>query len=146
MQSKKQNLLASFRDRCKQYGLNITPQRVAIYEKLVESKAHPNSDDIFEKVRKGYPNISLDTVYRTLSKFAEVGIIDLVEGYGESKRYDPDTSSHHHLRCRKCNKIVDFHNESFDKLKIPQSLRKKFKIANVKVVLEGVCKECSRKR
>jgi len=138
----KQELVALFRHRCKQHNLNMTPQRVAIYEELIKSKDHPDSDDIFNRVKKGFPNISLDTVYRTLSKFAEIGVVHLVEGYGEAKRYDPDTNKHHHFRCQKCNKIVDFHDKSFDNLRIPKSLQKDFRITNVKVLLEGVCNEC----
>jgi Fur family peroxide stress response transcriptional regulator len=87
--------------------------------------------------------MSLDTVYRTLSKFAEIGLAHLVEGYGESKRYDPDTNKHHHFRCQKCNKIVDFHDADYDNLRIARAIRNKFRVTNVKVVLEGTCDECA---
>jgi Fur family peroxide stress response transcriptional regulator len=140
----KQELIASFRHKCKQHNLNMTPQRTAIYEELIKSKDHPASDDIFERVKKVYPDISLDTVYRTLSKFVEIGVVHVVEGYGEAKRYDPDTNKHHHFRCLKCNKIVDFHDKSFDNIKIRKSLQKDFRIKNVKVLLEGMCNECAR--
>jgi len=146
LQKNKQNLIALFRDKCKQHNLNMTPQRVAIYEELIKSKDHPDSDDIFKRVKNGFPNISLDIVYRTLSNFAEIGIIHFVGGYGEAKRYDPDTNRHHHLRCQKCNKIVDFHDESFDNLRIPKSVQKNFSVTNVKVILEGSCNECIKKR
>ncbi|MGD2095707.1 MAG: transcriptional repressor [Phycisphaerales bacterium] len=139
----RQELIESFRDRCKQHNLNITPQRVAIYEELMKSKDHPDSEDIFERVKIGFPDMSLDTVYRTLSKFAEIGLAHLVEGYGESKRYDPDTNKHHHFRCQKCNKIVDFHDADYDNLRIARAIRNKFRVTNVKVVLEGTCDECA---
>ena len=142
----KQDLIALFRDRCKQHGLNITPQRVAIYEELIKSKTHPDSDGIFGRVKVVFPDISLDTVYRTLSKFAEIGLVHLVEGYGGTKRYDPDTSKHHHFRCQKCNKILDFHDESYDNLRIPKVFQKNFNVTNVKVVLEGLCDECIKRR
>jgi Fur family peroxide stress response transcriptional regulator len=142
----RQELIESFRDRCKQHSLNITPQRVAIYEELMKSKDHPDSEDIFERVKIGFPDMSLDTVYRTLSKFAEIGLVHLVEGYGESKRYDPDTNKHHHFRCQKCNKIVDFHDVDYDNLRISRAIRKKFRVTNVKVVLEGTCDECARNK
>ena len=141
----RQELIASFRDRCKQNNLNMTPQRIAIYEELIMSKDHPDSDDIFQRVKIGFPDISLDTVYRTLSKFAEIGVVHIVEGYGESKRYDPDTNKHHHLRCRKCNKIVDFHDVNYDNLRISRAIKKKFRVTNVKVILEGMCDECIKK-
>jgi Fur family peroxide stress response transcriptional regulator len=134
-----------FRDRCKQHNLNITPQRVAIYQELIKSKNHPDSDDIFRRIKNIFPQISLDTIYRTLSKFAEIGLIHLVEGYGEVKRYDPDINNHHHFRCRQCNKIVDFHDESYDNLRIPRTFQKNFKVTNVKIILEGTCDECIKK-
>jgi Fur family peroxide stress response transcriptional regulator len=142
----RQELIDSFRVKCKRHGLNMTPQRVAIYEQLINSKDHPDSDEVFRDVRKSFPDISLDTVYRTLSKFAEIGIVNLVEGYGEAKRYDPDTSRHHHLRCQKCNKIIDFHYEGYDNLRVPKSLQKNFRVKNVKVILEGTCYECAKKQ
>jgi Fur family peroxide stress response transcriptional regulator len=141
----KYDSIALFRDRCKQHNLNITPQRVAIYEELIKSRNHPDSDDIFRRVRNIFPDISIDTVYRTLSKFAEIGLVHLVEGYGEAKRYDSDINNHHHFRCRECNKIVDFRDERYDNLRIPKAFQKNFKVTNVKIILEGTCDECTKK-
>ncbi len=146
LQKNKEDLIVLFRDRCKQHNLNMTPQRVAIYEELIKSKNHPDADDIFKRVRNIFPDISIDTVYRTLSKFAEIGVIHVVEGYGEAKRYDPDTNKHHHFRCQKCNKIVDFHDRSYDNVKVPKAFQKNFRVVNVKVILEGVCDKCVKKR
>jgi Fur family peroxide stress response transcriptional regulator len=140
-----QNSMALFRDKCRQHNLNITPQRTVIYKELIKSKNHPDSEDIFRKIKKVFPEISLDTVYRTLSKFAEIGLVHLVEGYGEAKRYDPDINNHHHFRCRKCNRIYDFRDESYNNLKIPKAFRKNFVVANVKIILEGVCDKCAKK-
>jgi Fur family peroxide stress response transcriptional regulator len=136
-------LIAAFRDKCRANELSITPQRVAIYTEMTKSKKHPSAEDVFEKVRKVFPDISLDTVYRTLSTFAEIGIINVVEGYGEARRYDPDLTAHHHFRCRKCNKIVDFHDEGYDKLQVPKMFHKGYDVKNVKVVLEGLCNKCA---
>jgi len=146
IQNNKEDLIALFRDRCKEHKLNMTPQRVAIYEELIKAKNHPYSEDVFEKVRNVFPDISLDTVYRTLSTFAKIGVVNIVEGYGEAKRYDPDVNPHHHFRCRRCNKIVDFHNQSYDNLKVPKAFRKNFSVTNVKVILEGVCNKCVKRR
>jgi Fur family peroxide stress response transcriptional regulator len=141
----KQNSMALFKNRCKRYNLNVTPQRIAIYQELIKAKNHPDAEDVFERIKTILPEISLDTVYRTLAKFTEIGLINLVEGYGEAKRYDPDTGNHHHFRCRKCNKIVDFQNKTYDNLKIPKTFQRNFKVTNVKVLLEGTCDKCARK-
>ena len=145
LNTNKQNSLAFFRDRCKRHSLNITPQRTAIYQELIKAKDHPDSEDIYKKIKNVFPEISLDTVYRTLSKFAEIGLIHLVEGYGEVKRYDPDINNHHHFRCRQCNKIIDFRDESYDNLRVPNAFQKNFRVTNVKIILEGTCDECIKK-
>jgi Fur family peroxide stress response transcriptional regulator len=141
----KQNSIDFFKDKCRQHNLNITPQRVAIYRELIKSKNHPDSEDIFRRIKNTFPEISLDTVYRTLSKFAKIGLVHLVEGYGEAKRYDPDINNHHHFRCRKCNRIIDFHDESYDDFRIPRAFQKNFHVTNVKVLLEGTCDKCTKK-
>ena len=145
LQGNKEDLMMSFCQRCQERDLNMTPQRTAIYEELLESKDHPCAEDVYDRVKKILPGISLDTVYRTLTSFADMGVVHVVEGYSESKRYDPDIRTHHHFRCQKCNKIVDFSNKDYDNLKIPREFRKKFKVKNVKVILEGVCGKCSKK-
>ena len=143
MQSKNtEKLLSLFRKKCREHGLSMTPQRLAIYRALIESNDHPSAENIFNRVRTSFPDIAIDTIYRTLSTFSEIGIIAVVEGYGEAKRYDPDTESHHHFRCSKCNKIVDLHGDIFGKLRIPPKIKKQYNVSNIKVVLEGACDGC----
>lgn len=51
MQSKnKEDLLNLFRKKCKENGLSITPQRLAIYKALIESTDHPSAENIFNRV------------------------------------------------------------------------------------------------
>jgi Fur family transcriptional regulator, peroxide stress response regulator len=134
-----------FYETCLQNGLKITHQRTLIYEELTKAKDHPSVDIIYKRVRKLLPNISFDTVFRTLETFSVLGIIKQVEGSGELKRFDPDLENHHHMHCIRCKKIIDFSNATYDALKIPPGLEKDFKILNKRVVLEGLCKDCSGK-
>jgi Fur family peroxide stress response transcriptional regulator len=140
------DLMAFFRQKCKEHNLRITPQRSAIYKELISSKDHPSASAIFTKVRKIFPGVSFDTVNRTLLTFAEIGIVSIVEGYGEPKRFDSCTKPHHHFRCIKCNNIIDFQHAPFDKLKIPGHIQKQFTVLNKRVLLEGICDKCKRKR
>jgi len=134
-----------FRARCKEHGLSMTPQRLAIYKALIDSKNHPSAENIYNRIRTSFPDIAIDTIYRTLSTFSKIGVIHVVEGYGEVKRYDPDTEPHHHFRCKRCNKIIDLYGNNFGKLKVPHKIKKKYNVSNVKVILEGACDECIRK-
>jgi len=141
----KKEMVENFYLRAKKHGLKITPQRIAIYQELLKAKDHPSADIIYRKLVKKIPNISFDTVNRTLLTFAKIGVTHVVEGYGQPKRYDPDLDAHHHFRCTQCNRIVDFHNKAYDSISVPGEIQKQFTVANKKVVLEGLCDRCNKK-
>ena len=83
-----------FIETCRRHQLKITPQRVAIYRELIQSKQHPTANLMFRTIKKAFPNISFDTVNRTLLTFSEIGVVDVVEGFGGPKRFDPDIGDH----------------------------------------------------
>ena len=134
-----------FVESCRWAGLKVTPQRVAIYKALTESMDHPSADILWQRVRENLPNVSLDTVNRTLLTLAEVGVISLVEGSGDVRRYDSDMENHQHFRCIKCRKVFDFHYKPYDDIKVPATLAAKFKILRKTVYLEGICQPCRKK-
>ena len=131
-----------FELKCHQAGLKITPQRMATYKVLTKSTQHPTTELVFRKVKKLIPNISFDTVNRTLSTFSQIGLAFIVEGSGDAKRFDANFESHQHFKCAKCKRIIDFHHKPFDNIKIPSSLAKRFKILRKTICLEGTCKSC----
>ena len=89
--------LNQFINKCKQHNLKITPQRIAIYQELIKSKSHPSADAIFKIIKKQFPAISFDTINRTLLTFYSIGIVDVVEGKGNPRRFDPNSKNHHHF-------------------------------------------------
>ena len=131
-----------FQDRCKEVGLKITPQRMAIYRELMLTDEHPSAEMMYEKVKKTLPNISLDTVNRTLLTFNEIGVAFTVEGSGGARRYDGGMHEHQHFRCVKCKRIIDFHHKPFDNIKLPPKISEKFTVLRKTIYLEGLCKSC----
>jgi Fur family peroxide stress response transcriptional regulator len=144
--SKQKELLELFREKCRQRGISITPQRTVIYSILAGAKDHPSAENIYNRVKTTFPDISIDTVYRTLSTFSQMGLVNEVEGYGEAKRYDPVLKQHHHFRCKKCNKIIDFEDKGLNKLHLPAVIREKHSVFSVRVVAEGLCDKCLVKK
>lgn len=138
--------LDKFIKRCKVSGLKITPQRIAIYKEVLNSDDHPSAETIYKNMKDAHPNISFDTVNRTLLIFAEMGLIQIVEGSGEVRRFDANVEKHHHLRCTNCGEIVDFYYKKYDDLEIPQKIRKKFLVKKTRVVIEGICPGCRENR
>jgi Fur family peroxide stress response transcriptional regulator len=137
--------LQKFREICRTQSLKITPQRLAIYQELISSKEHPSASAIYEQIKKYYPNISLGTVNSTLLVFSSIGLAKVVESSGDPKRFDPDLEPHHHFRCVKCGKIIDFHSAAYDRMAIPSEIEKRFTILEKKVHLEGLCDKCRTK-
>ncbi|MHC4174330.1 MAG: Fur family transcriptional regulator [Planctomycetota bacterium] len=131
-----------FINLCRKKGLKVTPQRVTVYRELVGTNKHPSAEKLHSKVKKRFPSISLDTVNRTLLTLAEIGAAFVVEGSGDFKRFDANLCDHQHFKCVKCRKIIDFHHEPFDGIKLPQEIEQKYKVLRKTVYLEGICDSC----
>ena len=127
-------------------GTRVTPQRVAILRAVESSGSHPDADAVYRKVSMEHPHISRDTVYRTLSMMEEKRIIGSVLYVGNSKRYDPNTSRHHHMVCVRCRKIADFSAEEFDCLDPPAHVVSRFQVMRTSVQVEGVCEDCRNRK
>jgi Fur family transcriptional regulator, peroxide stress response regulator len=145
MKIEQQELKKMFYDKCAENGLKMTPQRSLIFDELSKATDHPSADTIYKRVRKSLSNISFDTVYRTLLSFTEIGIVSLVEGTGEQKRFEPNLHQHHHFRCIKCYTIYDFENDAYNDIAVPEAVQKQGVIINKRVVLEGICSKCKGK-
>ena len=138
-------VLDAYRRLSKEHGLRVTPQRTAIFRELLKAKDHPTADAVYRRIVKTIPNVSFDTVNRTLATFAAIGLIKLVEGFGQARRFDPDGSAHHHFHCLECKKIIDFDEPAFDRISIPASLSRRFAVRARRVVLEGLCEDCQKR-
>ena len=134
--------IADFIQTCQGYQLKITPQRVAIYKELLNSEKHPTADAIYQAVKMEYPNISFDTVNRTLLTLSEIGILDVVEVFGGAKRFDTNIKDHHHLHCIRCGSIQDFIHNDYDHLNVPGEILDGFQVLRKRVVLKGICSKC----
>ncbi len=131
-----------FYEKCRENHLKITPQRAAVYKALTRSLSHPCAEQIHREVRKKFPNISLDTVNRTLLTFAGAKMIDIVEGHGDPRRFDPNQETHHHFYCLSCHGIFDFKADILDELELPAQIEEKFQITGRRICLTGYCESC----
>jgi len=135
----------AFRARCHQTGLKVTPQRVAVYNLLLQSKDHPSAEMLYRRARKTLPDISLDTVNRTLLTLAQMGAANVVEGSGQPKRFDGCIEAHQHFRCTKCGRIIDLDNTLCKSIMIPREISRKYVVNRKTIYLEGICDLCRTK-
>jgi Fur family peroxide stress response transcriptional regulator len=127
----------------REYGLQVTYQRLAVYQALYFTKEHPSAEAIYQQVKKRFPMISLGTVYKTLERFHDVGLIQKVSPLTEVARYDAKTSPHVHMVCLECQSVQDVAGPVME-MKLPLLERNGFKVTNQQVLLQGYCAHCRK--
>ena len=137
-----QQFMGHFETTCRAHGLKVTHQRLEIYRRLVQSTEHPSAETLHKMLAERMPTLSLDTVYRTLATFEEIGLVKRVETMSSQARFEAAIDRHHHFFCDKCGQLVDFHWHSFDSMGLPDELRGVGEIRDKNVVVHGVCAGC----
>ena len=74
-------------------------KRQVILEALAATTAHPTAQELYQQLKPDYPDLSLGTVYRNLSLFAEEGDAMSVGVFRGQERFDARTNPHAHLHC-----------------------------------------------
>ena len=121
--------------------IQVTPQRLAIFEQLMGRKDHPSAEMIFNEIKDDFPSLTLVTVYNTLQKLLSSDLCIKVNPLHSSARYDGNTQLHQHLVCTHCQKILDMHDASVS-VELPELIVEKFKIVDQSVTFYGACVEC----
>ena len=137
--------LAWFEQACRERGLRMTHQRLEIFRALADYPGHPTAEDVYRRVHRRLPTMSLDTVYRTLTRLQEWGLIRRVQVLDNRARFDTNLSLHHHFVCTQCRRVEDFHWPDFDSMKPPDHARAWGNIEFKHVELRGICRDCARK-
>jgi Fur family transcriptional regulator, peroxide stress response regulator len=128
---------------CRDAGLNVTPQRIAIYEALVKSEDHPTPEMLFRTVKHSMPSLSLATIYKSLDALENLGLVQAVEIDSDSRRYDANMSRHHHLVCTQCRNVIDFYDTGLDRVRPSRSPRG-FVSQSISVKVLGLCAACAK--
>ena len=137
--------LAEFEEACRQRGLRLTPQRMEIYKALLKAQDHPTAELLHQRLLKTMPTLSLDTVYRTLGTFVEMGVATRVETVESQARFEARHLAHHHLICRRCDKIMDFEWPVIDAITLPDIASEWGEVERKSIVLYGICNDCADK-
>ncbi len=131
--------------KCLSKGVKLTDQRRIIAKVISESKAeygesdHPDVDELYKRVSKIDPKISIATVYRTVKLFEEAGILTKHDFKGGKARYEAIVESHHdHLIDIKTGEIIEFVDDEIEKLQKKVAEKHGYKLVDHKLELYGV--------
>ena len=137
-----QKKLNDFTSYCRENGLNVTYQRLAIYRILLEASEHMSPEKIYQKIKKNYPNISLGTVYKTLDVFREHNLIRKVNDIFQISGYDVRTEELHYMVCRNCKKLIEIPSDQVSEIKVSDHYSSLFSTEEITIFFRGLCAEC----
>ena len=134
-------------NKLKESGYKLTKQRQMVWEIILKNRGqHLNTEEIFNKVQKKYPDIGVATVYRTLQLLEKIGLVQHISLGGGRRRYQisnpHEKHDHHHLICQICGEIIDGKEDILDFLEENIFLKEGFRVTNHSVNFFGICKRC----
>lgn len=122
-------------------GLRLTKPRLAIFSALDHK---PQSvADISRKLAKKKLQIDKVTIYRTLTSFVKLGLVEQTQFKDQVAVFElADQHHHHHVLCEGCGKIEDI---SLDEELLVKAAKKKssFEIKSHHLEFFGLCQKCS---
>ena len=121
-------------------GLKLTDQRRTIARVILESKEaygesdHPDVDELYNRVSKIDPKISIATVYRTVKLFEESGILMKHDFKDGKARYELN-DDHNHLIDIKTGNIIEFTSEEIENIQKKIAEKHGYKLVDSKLEL-----------
>src|SRR5688572_18491422 len=129
-------------ERLSASGFRFTPQRRHVYDVLSQKLDHPTADEVFMRVKKVMPEISLATVYNCLDALVESGMVRQVQLQRGATRFCPNMEEHCHYYCDKCGAVFDVSLATAAPV-VPRP--KGFQVDHYDIAAHGLCADCARK-
>jgi len=127
----------------KMQGYRVTAPRQVIVDIMVDSDRALSPVEVYDLGREEYPRLGLVTVYRTLEKLSELGLIERVHQPDDCHRYLRATQGHQHLLiCSSCGRVVYFSGDDLDFLFNRVAQDTGFEIDEHWLQLFGTCPAC----
>jgi len=123
-------------------SLRMTHQREVILDELNRSKTHPTADELYERIKKKLPRVSLATVYRNLEILSEAGLIKKLEISGRQKRFDWDPGDHDHVFCTKCHRVDNIITPTSPSPYVEPVQGKGYLVTGCRIEFFGLCPNC----
>lgn len=126
------------------HGLKQTRQREAILQAFLDSSGHITSEQLYERVRGGYPDIGAATVYRTLKLLVGAGIASTTTFREGVTVYEHQDCHHDHLICLGCGEVVEFKNDLIETEQAQIAEQSGYRLTLHRLHLFGYCADCQQ--
>lgn len=117
--------------------LNVTPtkQRVDLAKLIFSKKQHFTATDLISVADKKNLNISMATIYNTLSLLESKGMLKTINIENDLKFYDTNLENHHHLYNTTMSTLTDIDHDQVVFSDFPE-LPKNLQIESTEVLIK----------
>jgi len=135
----------SYDEQLRAAGLRVTPARQAVLEVVSSTDEHLSADEIVDRVVSLAPDVHRATVFRTLERLADRGMIAHVHVPHAPTTYHvrrPEQRMHLHVVCRTCGAVIDVDPGLLDAAAAELERSNGFRLASEHAALSGTCAAC----
>lgn len=128
-------------------GGRITLPRQIILDVIAVSQRPLTPQEVHAQAVKRLPSIGLVTVYRTIDKLVELGLVDRVHHSDQCQTVFRGSPGHQHLLvCEACGQSVYFNGLEIEKefKKVAQSFG--YTVSDHWLQLSGLCPDCQKRK
>lgn len=131
--------IKAFAALCRSRGIRFTGQRHAIAAALYGGLGHPSVDQIHQTANSRHPGISLSTVYRTVRRLRDAGILIEHEFQDGRCHYELAGRPHHdHLIDAEDGTVLEFCDPDIERLQQAIARRLGYRLTGHRLELYGV--------
>jgi Fur family transcriptional regulator, ferric uptake regulator len=127
-------------------GMRMTPQRIAIVDEIMQTPGYLVPLGVIERVKARVPGVSASTVYRTLERLEDLGVLShvhLEHGVGYHQVSEPQ---HAHLTCTSCGKEQEVSEAVLSQLERSVETEHGFRPDFSHHPISGLCAGCLEQR
>jgi len=124
-------------------GCRITLPRKAVVETMEGTMRALTPVEVYNTARRQCPGLGLVSVYRTLEKLEQLGLVQRVHQTKDCQAFVRTGDGHQHLLvCQNCGEAVLFEGDQLDHLFNSISKANGFQIKSHWLQVFGLCKAC----
>jgi Fur family transcriptional regulator, ferric uptake regulator len=125
----------------------FTEQQKDLVEHVFARHSHFDADQLARDLKEAGFNVSRPTVYRTLSKLVDAGLLRKLEiGTRTFYEHDYGYPQHEHLVCGTCGKMIEFQHPAIEAAIEEICGQHQFQSVGHTLVIRGTCVDCNRAR
>jgi Fur family ferric uptake transcriptional regulator len=124
-----------------------TEQQRDLVRYIFSQHNHFGADQLIEAVEREGFQASRATVYRTLNKLVDAGMLRRLE-VGSRTYYEHDYGypQHEHLYCVQCNQMIEFQQSAINSIIEEICREHNFRSNGHSLIVRGLCADCNRAR